>query len=446
MALAAWQATIVDDSGNVQASAEITVLREVAGQPPAQCFSDRNGTSAIGSVFNADADGFVRFHVAGGAYQITATLGAFSRVWRYVAIGIAAETDGDGVPVNLPTGWLFDSSTSAADPGSGDFRLNNATPASATALYIDNENAGGNSVTAWLDSLDNGGESSNRGQLTIYDSDQPTESFRVYQVTGSVVDSTGFRTITISHVAGAGSFAAGTLYSFTFSPKGTTGEVTQAEFDAHVNDSSGAHAASAISYAGGTGMSATDVEAAIDELATEKQNAATALTQGRHSIWVPAVAMYARTTNGAAAGTAEMSTNRNMFKTFDFDTTTQEFVQFEIMMPKSWNEGTVTFQPVLSHASGSGNVVFGLAGVARSNDDAGDVAFGTAQTSDRTVGTANDIYIGPESSAITIAGTPAAGDTCQFQVNRTVASDTLGVDARLHGVMLYITINAAEDT
>jgi hypothetical protein len=40
--------------------------------------------------------------------------------------------------------------------------------------------------------------------------------------------------------------------------------------DAHIVDTSDAHDASAISYAGGTGMSATDVEAAIDELATEK--------------------------------------------------------------------------------------------------------------------------------------------------------------------------------
>lgn len=43
---------------------------------------------------------------------------------------------------------------------------------------------------------------------------------------------------------------------------------------AHLNDTSDAHDASAISYAGGTGMSATDVEAAIDELANEKANLA----------------------------------------------------------------------------------------------------------------------------------------------------------------------------
>lgn len=45
---------------------------------------------------------------------------------------------------------------------------------------------------------------------------------------------------------------------------------------AHLADTSDAHDASAVSYGGGTGMSATDVEAAIDELATEKANDATA--------------------------------------------------------------------------------------------------------------------------------------------------------------------------
>ena len=165
---------------------------------------------------------------------------------------------------------------------------------------------------------------------------------------------------------------------------------------------------------------------------------------GRQTIWIPASAMTARTTNGAAAGTAEMTTNKNMFSTLDFDWVTAEYAQFEIHMPKSWNLGTVTFQPVMSHASGTGNVIFALAGVARSDDDAGDVAFGTVQSSTKTVGTANDIYIGPESSAITIAGTPAAGDTVQFQINRDVA-DTLGVDARLHGIRLFFTTNASTD-
>jgi hypothetical protein len=225
MALAVWQATIVDASGDVQAEAEITVLREVAGQPPAQCYSDRDGTDPIGSTFNADGDGFVRFFVEGGAYQIKATLGAFSRVWRYVAIGRAAETDAGFLPTSIPTVFGFDDATADADPGSGLFRLNNATPASATAIYIDNNNGGGTSVSAWLDTFDDGGDSANRGMLTICDPDQVSTVFRVYQVSGSVVDGTGYRKLTVTHIAGAGSFTEGVAYSITFHPKGNEGAV-----------------------------------------------------------------------------------------------------------------------------------------------------------------------------------------------------------------------------
>ena len=169
--------------------------------------------------------------------------------------------------------------------------------------------------------------------------------------------------------------------------------------------------------------------------------------QGLQTVWVPAGAMVPRTTNGAASGTSESTTNKVMTKSLDFDTATQEFAQFNVRFPKSWNEGTVTFAPVWTATSGSGGVVFGLAGVALSDDDAIDTAYGTAQTSTDTLITANDIHVGPTSSAITIAGTSAVGDWVSFQINRTVSngSDTLGVDARLLGIVLLFTTDAGND-
>lgn len=47
-------------------------------------------------------------------------------------------------------------------------------------------------------------------------------------------------------------------------------DVTQAELNAHTGQGSGAHAATAISYAGSAAISATNVEGALDELDTEK--------------------------------------------------------------------------------------------------------------------------------------------------------------------------------
>ena len=77
-----------------------------------------------------------------------------------------------------------------------------------------------------------------------------------------------------AHAASAISYAGGTGISATDVEAAidelATEKANDSALTAHITDSSAAHAASAISYAGGTGMSATDVEAAIDELATEK--------------------------------------------------------------------------------------------------------------------------------------------------------------------------------
>jgi len=176
--------------------------------------------------------------------------------------------------------------------------------------------------------------------------------------------------------------------------------------------------------------------------------AGVALT-GKQMVPVPAGAMTPNSTNGPSAGTVEMTTNKNMFVTLDFDPTTSESAQFSMPMPDSWDEGTITFRPIWSHPATVTNfgVVWELSAVAVSDDDAGDVAFGTGQTSTDTGGTTNDIYVGPESSAITIGGSPAEGDFVMFKLSRLPAngSDTMAVDARLHGIKLFITTSEGND-
>ena len=170
---------------------------------------------------------------------------------------------------------------------------------------------------------------------------------------------------------------------------------------------------------------------------------------GKHTVWIPAGSMTARTTNGAAAGTIETTTNKVMIKTLDFDAATAEYAQFSIQMPKGWNEGTVSAVFVWSHAATTTNfgVVWGIQGLAVSDDDALDAAFGTAQTVTDTGGTTNDLYRSPESGAVTIGGTPAEDDVAIFQVYRdaTNGSDSMAIDARLHGVALFYTTNANTD-
>lgn len=132
-----------------------------------------------------------------------------------------------------------------------------------------------------------------------------------------------------------------------------------------------------------------------------------------------------------------------------FDPSTEEHAQFLVAMPKSWNEGTVTFQPRWMHPSTTTNfgVCWKMRAVAVSNDDTLVASFGTAQSSVDTGGTTSDQYLGPESSAITIAGTPAAMDLVLVDIYRDPldAGDTMAVDAWLIGVDLFITTDASND-
>ncbi len=558
----------------------------------------------------------------------------------------------------------YSTTTADADPGSGLFRLNNATLASVTEAYFDNNEAGGNDVSAWLDTFDDSGESAYRGTLLLIDPADSTQ-FQVYKVTGSVTDGTGYRKLALTWIAGksGGSFTNGAAVAAMFTPRGASGDgdmgsvtydpagvaeqlvgltatqtltnktltqpvitleqgasvaptaegriawdtddnklkvgdgastktfsddaVNAAAYqplDAGLTDiaglavtdgniivgdganwvaESGATARTSLGLGTGDNPVFTSVNAAnsaseasinitrtdvhgsgaligstnfygkdsggntthyayiatyVTDATDTSEDASlffanytagalnielvlsgdqlypltnggldlggganfwsnayltqielghaadTTLTRsaagevaiegvlikkvGRETIWIPAAAMTARTTNGAASGTSELATNDVMLTTFDFDQTTEEGVGFFVAMPKSWNESTVTFVPYWTAASGSGGVVFGLAAYAFSNDDALDTAVSGQQTSTDTLIAANDCHVGPESSAITIGGTPATNDLVYFEITREVAngSDTLTADAQLIGIHLYITTDASTDT
>lgn len=197
------------------------------------------------------------------------------------------------------------------------------------------------------------------------------------------------------------------------------------------------------------GIDASAVTSSLDYRVGELE-AVPAIQQGKHTIWVPAAALTPRTTNGAAPGAVETSTNKVMLSSLDFDATTIEYAQFAIQMPVSWDEGTITAKFTWKHAATTTNfgVSWGIQGVALSDDDAADAAFGTAIYANDTGGTTDDIYRSPETAAVTIGGTPAAGDYVVFQVMRKAddgTNDTLAIDAGLLGVSVFYTVAAGTD-
>ena len=170
---------------------------------------------------------------------------------------------------------------------------------------------------------------------------------------------------------------------------------------------------------------------------------------GKETIWVPAVAMYAASTNGCAdIDQTELTAQRPEVKALAFDASSDEYAQFAIAFPKSWNESTVTFQTYWSvTGTNTGTVCFAVQGVAVSSDDTLDVAMGTAvpNTALAASGTANDLMVNVESGAVTIGGSPAAGDEVFFNVFRDVSADDQTADARLVGIKIFYDTDAAND-
>jgi len=168
---------------------------------------------------------------------------------------------------------------------------------------------------------------------------------------------------------------------------------------------------------------------------------------GKETIWVPATAMYAETTNGAELAQTVLSAGNPELKAFAFDTSTAEAVQFNVSFPESWNAGTVTFQTMWS-ASGTnaGTGGFTLAGCSVANNIDYDLAFGTpvANTALAASTTQDDLMINVESGAVTIASVADTTNTI-FRLVRNTGVDTNTGDLRLVGVKIFYTTNAAND-
>ena len=174
----------------------------------------------------------------------------------------------------------------------------------------------------------------------------------------------------------------------------------------------------------------------------------TAKEAGKESIWVPAVAMYPNSTNGCADIAQTELGNGPELKTLDFDKDSDEFAQFAVAFPKSWNEGTITFQVFFTgNSTNTGDVVWTLAGTALADNGSLNTAFGTAvaTTGKAHSGTSNDLDVTAESGSVTIAGSPSTDEFVFFEIKRDVSEDSLTADAKLLGVKLFFTTDAGND-
>jgi hypothetical protein len=76
--LAVWQSAIVDAAGNIKPGAQVRVT-EAGTSTLATLKPNRDGSGSLGNPFAADSEGFAKFYVAQGRYDIRVTFSGYSR-------------------------------------------------------------------------------------------------------------------------------------------------------------------------------------------------------------------------------------------------------------------------------------------------------------------------------------------------------------------------------
>ena len=172
-------------------------------------------------------------------------------------------------------------------------------------------------------------------------------------------------------------------------------------------------------------------------------------TVGTENIWVPAAAMTPRDNAGCAAlaTVAAGTSGRPDFHVLDFTHTgADEHAQFTIAMPKSWDGGNVYYYVYWIGLAATTGVTWGLEVLSlNDNEEFAQAYVNPILVDDDSQGDVTELLVSAKSAAIACSG--ADNDLLCFQVYRDVSAgnDDMDADARLWGLLLEYTTNAATD-
>jgi hypothetical protein len=162
--------------------------------------------------------------------------------------------------------------------------------------------------------------------------------------------------------------------------------------------------------------------------------------------------LYPSTTSGCADPVLyETSSNKQNIYLADFDGASTEYAEFPLSMPDGWDGGTFRFRfkfafTDVPSAPGS-TVIWGAQMLAYGDRDDLDAAWGSAQevTYTNTGSETGKYMVSDWTSAVTPAGTPAAGEDVQVRIYRDGGTDTTNVDARFRMVQVDFQRSAFSD-
>jgi len=163
--------------------------------------------------------------VAGDAADIATVAGISANVSTVAgdaaAIAAVASISGDVSAIaSQVVGWNFATSTTMADPGSGNIRLNNATLASVTAIAISDNDNDGVDQSAYVLSWDDSTSVDSKGTLMFR---TVAGDVLIFNVT-ALTDNAGWTELAVTLTGSNGSLSASEELYSTFSRTGDAGD------------------------------------------------------------------------------------------------------------------------------------------------------------------------------------------------------------------------------
>jgi hypothetical protein len=162
-----------------------------------------------------DASGYTKIPVA---YVAGST-----SISNSAEISIQFSPAGDGNEAGLD--YAFSTTTTDSDPGAGNLRLNNGTIGSASIIYIDDTDANGADMSAYILTWDDSTNSADRGTVYITKKASPA-TYAIFKVSGASTDASGYVKLAVTHVGSNGSFSNGDTIAVEFARTGNAGSLS----------------------------------------------------------------------------------------------------------------------------------------------------------------------------------------------------------------------------
>lgn len=185
---------------------------------------DDSTTSALRGTIKITQKGtpatYAIYHVTGAVTSAS----TYSKVAVAHVVSNGTFTDGDPIYLefvrsgNQGIGGLsmtWETTTTDTDQGAGKCFVDNATLSSATVFYMDDVDANGADVNAYVDTWDDSTNRPTRGTLIVRELSSPA-NFVIFSVTGAVTSASTYSKIAVTHVATGGSMTDGNAMSVEF--------------------------------------------------------------------------------------------------------------------------------------------------------------------------------------------------------------------------------------